>query len=180
MKTFVPSTPTITADEVRSWFAGDDRVPPERVTLIAECLNECRDPRLYPARPPYLATERLLIRQYKAELARLSALPRVWAENEILELERRIACLERPVTGRRTAFTRAWTSWAPNIYTLFYDTLVDEGRSPVDAEIEARPLARKAVRRVFGEMTDDAIDKELRKVPREYLSGLPKVSRRRG
>jgi hypothetical protein len=167
--TFVPTSPPITAAEVGTWFHDDLRLSPKAITQIAGCLNDCRNPVGYPARQPYLATERRLIREYKAELARLRAFPHLLPETEIAEIEKRIGCLERPVTRRQNAFTRAWTAWAPNIYVLFYDTLVDAGRTPADAAVEARPLARTAVRRVFGMLTDDAIDKQLRKFPREYL-----------
>jgi hypothetical protein len=179
MKTFVPTTEAITADEVCSWFLDDERIPHERAALVAQCLNDCRNPEWYPARPPYLRTERYLARQWKAEAARLKSSPHV-AEDNIAELERRIACLQRPQTRRRNAFTRAWTHWAPIILTLFYDILVSVGRTPLDAEIEARPLTRNAVRRVYGPLTDEAIDRELRKLPPEYLSGPSQIFIRRG
>jgi hypothetical protein len=177
--TFAPTSRQITAAEVGTWFEDDVRLSPETITLIAGCLNDCRKPTPIPARQPYLATERRLIREYETELAQLRASPRQ-LQAEIAEIEKRIACLKRPEKRRQNAFTGAWTAWAPNICGLFYDTLVDAGRTTADAAIEARRLTRTAVRRVFGMLTDDAIDKQLRKLRREYLRGLSDISRRTG
>jgi hypothetical protein len=163
---FTPTSRPIAVAEVSTWFEDDVHLSPETVTSITGCLNDCRKPTLIPGRQPYLATERRLLREYKTELTRLRA-SRYQMQAEIAEIERRVACLERPITPRQNAFTAAWTSWAPNIHWLFYDTLIKAGRTTADAKIQAQKLTRTAVRRVFGPLTDDAIDKQLRKRMRE-------------